>query len=243
MAFGSTIETDLAKTGAGELQTGSSYKIESSSLFESRLKIGRFAKMDSGSLDNMDGSANPIIAGVVLRNPSNTYKDGSVITTDEHEVAEFVLGGVVNVIAKAGESPYWGAPVFASNAGDSNDGMATVTSTDIPANARYLETIDTNLWRVEVSYNQYSPDATVQSGTKAIGNSVGSIAVDFTDEGASDMPSSSYSVVVSVENTTDGSPSQYAMTVTAKSATGFTVTLSGNTDSANYKLNWIVSAN
>lgn len=142
--------TDLQKVGAGELYTTSPYSVEGASTFEDQLKIGRFAKMASGSLDNMDGSASPVIAGVVLRPVSNTYEDSAVVDTDIHNLAEFCRKGTVLVAAKAGESPTWGDPVFASNAGDANDGLATVTNTDVATGARYLETVDTNLWRVEL---------------------------------------------------------------------------------------------
>jgi hypothetical protein len=47
-----------------------------------------------------------------------------------------------------------------------------------------------------------------------------------------------YSLKVSLENTTDSPASSYLMVITTKTASGFTVTLSGNTDSANYILDW-----
>lgn len=152
MAFTTAVGsvTDLQKVGAGELYTTSPYSVEGASTFEDQLKIGRFAKMASGSLDNLDGSASPVIAGVVLRPISNTYEDSAVIDTDIHNLAEFCRKGMVLVAAKAGETPTWGDPIFASNAGDSNDGLATVTNTDVATGARYLETVDTNLWRVEL---------------------------------------------------------------------------------------------
>ena len=74
----------------------------------------------------------------------------------------------------------------------------------------------------------------IQSGTEDIADAQGSKAVTlpqaYSDTG--------YSINVNLTNTTDGNPSQYGMTITAKSTTGFTVTFSGDTDSANYKLEW-----
>lgn len=49
-----------------------------------------------------------------------------------------------------------------------------------------------------------------------------------------------YVVQVTLENITDGNPSQYAMTVSDKQTTSFTVDFSGAMDSANYVLNWII---
>lgn len=74
----------------------------------------------------------------------------------------------------------------------------------------------------------------IQSGTADIADATGSKAITlpqaYSDTG--------YSINVNITNTTDANPSQYACTITAKSTTGFTVTFSGDTDSANYKLEW-----
>lgn len=150
MAFSTGIIDDFQAIGAGEVYTGSAYRVLSASTFEDDLNVGRFAKMDTASLDNMDGSSSPVIAGVVLRNPANTYEDGTQIDTDLHEVAEFAVSGIVSVAAKAGETPTWGDSVYASNGGDTNDGLATVTDTDEATRGKYLETLDTNLWLIEL---------------------------------------------------------------------------------------------
>lgn len=74
----------------------------------------------------------------------------------------------------------------------------------------------------------------IQSGTADIS--------DATDEKAITLPQAysdtGYSINVNITNTTDGTPSQYACTVITKTTSGFTVKLSGDTDSANYKLEW-----
>ena len=50
-----------------------------------------------------------------------------------------------------------------------------------------------------------------------------------------------FNIEVSLVNTVDGSPSQYGITVTAKSVSGFNVAFSGAMDSNNYELHWFAS--
>lgn len=147
MAFTSGILTDIQEIQSGE-RYGSSHTILSSQTFEDGLVVGRFAKMDSGSLDNMDGSATPEVAGIVLRKIGGALEDSNTLSSTYNHLAEYMYSGLVAVDAKAGETPSYGDPVYASNAGDANDGLATVTDTDVATSAVYLQTIDTNLWLV-----------------------------------------------------------------------------------------------
>lgn len=75
-----------------------------------------------------------------------------------------------------------------------------------------------------------------QTGAAAIGNAATSVSVTFGTAHAD----ANYQVLCTMENTTDGSPLFLIPVVTAKATTGFTVTLSAATDSANYVLNWMV---
>ena len=75
-----------------------------------------------------------------------------------------------------------------------------------------------------------------QTGAAAIGNAATSVSVTFGTAKAD----ANYQVLCTMENTTDGSPLFLIPVVTAKATTGFTVTLSAATDSANYVLNWMV---
>lgn len=72
-------------------------------------------------------------------------------------------------------------------------------------------------------------------GRESIGNGVDHIDVSFADQGTTN-----YTINATLENTSDSPPSIYAFIVTAKSSTGFTVTFMGDTDSANYVLNWSI---
>ena len=171
MAFTSARTDDLQKVGGGE-----QYKnvvALTSDTFEDGLKVGRFAKLDTGSIDNMDGSATPVIAGVVLRNVANAVEDGATIDADLYSQIEYARQGFVTVDAKAGETPSLFDRVYVSNAGDANDGLATVTNTDVAVNAEYIMTIQTNVWLIYINpapgdVAAHTGDATAAHAASAI---------------------------------------------------------------------------
>jgi hypothetical protein len=76
-----------------------------------------------------------------------------------------------------------------------------------------------------------------QKGRVALANGIVQVGVTF------DYPfdDTNFQVVVSLSNTVDALPSQYGMSVSDKTVTGFTVDFSGAMDSANYVLNWIAT--
>lgn len=150
MAFSTGILDDPQLSGSGQLY-GDGNIILSATTFESGLKVGRFAKLDTASIDNMDGSATPVVAGVVIRNPSNTYEDGGTITTDLHEVIEYIRDGLVSVDVKTGETPAQFDRVYISNDGDANDGLATATDTDVAVNGEFIEEVSTGVWLINVT--------------------------------------------------------------------------------------------
>lgn len=79
---------------------------------------------------------------------------------------------------------------------------------------------------------------TGKEGSQAILNGADNVLITF----ASAFPNTNYSVVVTLENIADSPVSIYSYAVTAKSINGFTVSFSGDIDSANYKLNWIAKS-
>lgn len=81
----------------------------------------------------------------------------------------------------------------------------------------------------------YVRDSDIIHGRQAIGNGVDHIDVSFTDVGTTN-----YTISATLENTSDSPPSIYAYIVSAKSSSGFTVTFMGDTDSANYILDWSI---
>lgn len=150
MTFSTGALTQIGKVGSGE-RIGSLGTILSTTTFEDRLIPGRFAKLDTGSIDNFDGSATPAIAGVVMRDIPGAVENDGVLDTDTTTAINYVRAGLVTVDVKAGETPVQFGRVYVSNAGDANDGKATATNTDVAVNAEFIEEINTNVWMIFIA--------------------------------------------------------------------------------------------
>ena len=147
MSFGTGHLDDNQNVAGGE-RYGANIIALTATDFEDQLKVGRFAKLDTGSIDNMDGSASPVIAGLVLRNVANVVEDGGVIDSALYEQMEYGRQGIYSIDVKAGETPALFDRVYVSNAGDANDGLATATNTDEPVNAEFIMEIQTDVWMI-----------------------------------------------------------------------------------------------
>lgn len=150
MAFGTGYLDDPQAVGGGE-RVGKNHTILTALTFENNLKVGRFAKLDTGSLDNLDGSATPVIAGVVLRDVARPVEDGGVIDNTLYSQAEYAREGLVTVDVKTGETPAQFDLVYISNAGDANDGLATATGTDLAVNAEFIKEVQTDVWLISLN--------------------------------------------------------------------------------------------
>lgn len=152
MAFATGYLSDFEKIGAGEEQ-GVNNRVLGASTYEDGLKVGRFAKMASGSLDNMDGSSTPVIAGVVLRSPTTSVEaDDAINASLTAGSVSYMLNGLVTVAVKAGETPAFKGAVFACNAGDANDGMAATgaeAGDNVATGAVFIKEIKTGVWLIE----------------------------------------------------------------------------------------------
>lgn len=149
MAFSSDVLSDIQKVKSGE-RWGSNNIILSTTVFEDGLKVGRFAKLDTGSIDNLDGSATPVIAGVVVRSASRAVEDADTVDKTLYQQAEYMRQGLVAVEIKEGETPAKFGTVYASNAGDANDGLATATNTDEEVSAEFIEEITDGIWLIRL---------------------------------------------------------------------------------------------
>ena len=116
--------------------------------------MGRFAKYDTGSVDNLGNSGEtPKIAGIVTRliggeQGVNTYrKTGTLVDT----VAEVMTVGFATVDVVTGNTPARYGIAYAVNAtGSGADfGKATTTSTNnVDSGYVFWEQVDTNVWLV-----------------------------------------------------------------------------------------------
>jgi hypothetical protein len=156
--------TTMAKPVAGELISSPvGATILTAKSLENGLKVGRFAKLDTARLDNMDGSAAPVVAGVVLRSVANATESLATIDTDIFSSWEYIRTGLVLVSVKAGETPAKFGRVYVSNAGDASDGLAlaAATATSVPVNAEFIELYDTNVWLVNLALADVTGNADV----------------------------------------------------------------------------------
>lgn len=150
MSFSTGYLGDPSRVGAGERWDPNSALVLTATTFEDGLVVGRFAKLDTGSIDNMDGSATPVIAGVVLRNVASPVEDGQTVDGDLYDQVEYQREGLVTVELKDGETPAQFGTVYASNAGDADDGTATATDTDIATGAEFVQEVATNVWLIRL---------------------------------------------------------------------------------------------
>lgn len=148
MPFNTGYLSDPVRVGAGERFDPKADFILTAITFEDGLNVGRFAKLDTGSLDNLDGSATPTLAGIVLRKGSNPVEDGATIDADLYGQVEYARKGAITVSVKTGETPAQFDPVYVSNAPGSY-GQATATNTDLASGGwEFIEEVKPGVWLV-----------------------------------------------------------------------------------------------
>lgn len=133
MAFSNTVLTEYSELGSGEVLQAKPSNVEAFETFEDGLVQGRFCKYDTGSVDNLDNSATPVIAGVTVRDitqatETNTYD--STRTPAGDDVAMVCTFGFCTVDVVTGDTPVKYGIAYAVNAAASgaNFGKATTTS-------------------------------------------------------------------------------------------------------------------
>lgn len=153
MTFPSSAVSEIGKVGAGERQ-GSLLTVLAYASFEDGLKIGRFAKFADGRLDNMDGSATPVVAGVVLRDVGNSIENANEFKVADRGSVDAIRTGLVTVRVAVGQQPVRFQRVYASNDGDANDGMATtVANTNaIATSCEFVEEVQSGVWLINCNF-------------------------------------------------------------------------------------------
>ena len=127
MAFKDTTLQDNPDLGAGEVITASPYNVSAFELFEDGLIEGRFCKFDAESIDNLDGSATPVIAGIARRKITGEIGTGIYSTTGQEidQVAEVINFGFATVTVTDTADPSKYDDVNVINDGTADDGKAT----------------------------------------------------------------------------------------------------------------------
>lgn len=150
MAFATGYLSDPQKVHAGETVSGAASVIFSTPSFENGLVVGRFAKLDTGRIDNIDGSATPVIAGVVLRNVANPVEDGGTYDTTITVSIDYQRAGLCTVEVVAADTPTMYGPVFVKNAAGADAGKATTVddATTEPSNFEFIQQVQAGVWLV-----------------------------------------------------------------------------------------------
>lgn len=156
MAFDTAVLQEAPDLGAGEVIKSSPHSVQVFELFEDGLIEGRFAKYDTGSLDNLDASATPKIAAIVKRKITGEIGAGVYSTTGQaiDSVAEGITYGYATVTVQDAAAPTKYDPVYAINLASAEAGKATQDSLATGAvavpNVDFWEQKAANVWLVRI---------------------------------------------------------------------------------------------
>jgi len=127
MAFNNTALQSNPDLPAGEVIKTSPHNISAFEIFENGLVEGRFCKFDNGSIDNLDASATPVIAGIVKRKITGEIGTGIYSTSgmEIDQVAEVINFGFATVSVTAAADPSKYDAVNVINAATADAGKAT----------------------------------------------------------------------------------------------------------------------
>ncbi|MFW2306479.1 hypothetical protein [Aliarcobacter butzleri] len=155
MAFTSYEYTQIGNVDAGVINQTLPAKVSTyTANYNAPLKTGKFAIIKTGNLANMDKSATPVVAGLVLQSVVNAIESGEtfVKTGDgavyQLDVLEWGLG---TVDVKAGDTPTKFGKIYAVNSGsvDADLGKATTTATDnVEVKGYFNREIKAGVWEV-----------------------------------------------------------------------------------------------
>lgn len=127
MAFNDTVLTAIPDLVAGEFIAASPYNCSAFELFEEGLVPGRFAKYAADSVDLLDGSATPILVGVVRRKIASALENATYthLGIAPDQVAEVINFGFATVTVTDAATPSRYDQVYTVNAAGADSGKAT----------------------------------------------------------------------------------------------------------------------
>lgn len=169
MPFPNNSTTLIPGTQEGELGEGANIVLSTTN-YEEGLKIGRFAKIDiSGDeafLSNMNGSVDPALAGVTLRQTTDHLQGSLVGITAENlpyyssePNLNYIRQGLVSVKLAAGsDTPVLFEQVYVVNKAIGDDSGNVTTSTFAPAadrveySAEFVKPVPgtTDIWLIRI---------------------------------------------------------------------------------------------
>lgn len=127
MAFNNTVLQEAPDLGAGEVIKSKPNNTEAFEVFQDGLIEGRFVKYDSGSIDLLDASATPVIAGIAKRKVTGEIGSGVYSTSGQEidQVAEVINFGYATVTVTDAAAPSKYDPVYVINLDSAESGKAT----------------------------------------------------------------------------------------------------------------------
>ena len=154
MAFANTVLANPLDLPAGEVIIHSPYNVSAFDKFENGVPFGRFVKYDTGSIDQLDGSATPSIVGISKRKVTNEVETSVYSTsgTGIDSVIEVINFGFATVSVTATANPTKYAPVYVVNATGADAGKATQSASGnvaVPA-AVFWEKKADGVWLVKI---------------------------------------------------------------------------------------------
>ena len=163
MAFNNTALQSNPDLPAGEVITASPYNVSAFEIFEDGLIEGRFCKFDTGSIDNMDASGTPVIAGIVKRKITGEIGTGIYSTSgmEMDQVAEVINFGFATVTVSGDADPSKYDAVNVVNDGTGEDGMATEEAVSTGESLDIISAGDVAFWEQKatgvwlVRFNKY----------------------------------------------------------------------------------------
>jgi len=130
MAFNNAVLQDNLDLPTGEVIAASPYNVSAFEQFEDGLIEGRFVKYDTASIDKLDASATPTIAGIAKRKVTGEIGAGvySAAGQEIDQVAEVINFGFATVTVTDAAVPVKYLPVYTINAATAETGKATQDS-------------------------------------------------------------------------------------------------------------------
>ena len=150
MAFNQAVLQNVADLPAGEVISASPHNVSAFEKFEDGLIEGRFVKFDTESIDKLDGSATPTIAGIAKRKVTGEIGTGVYSTTGQaiDSVAEVINFGFATVTVTNAATPAKYDAVNVVNAATAETGKAT----DAAVAAGIISAGDVVFWEPKSQY-------------------------------------------------------------------------------------------
>jgi hypothetical protein len=148
------IRDRIDNVNAGERWRDEGYDLTSSNWKEG-LIAGRFGKMgldaaNQPQLQMLDGTATPVLAGVILRNITDPVEPNATIERSQ-EVDYRRVGGVT-VDALDATAPAMFAALYANNVAGDDAGKLTATSgaSTVDTNAEFIRVVKAGVWLIRL---------------------------------------------------------------------------------------------